>query len=192
MNKEIEQLIKKMKIKIKSGNRCSAEPHNNAIILSKKASDYDILHEISHLICGWGCCREHCEWEAHGGAKVLCKLFKINKKQINDAEERMDCYAHRTNPITCGRYKKEDSWVEEVKKEERKNFVDFGEFMKTNISGKFLINTSWLEYLLNLFSQGYIGEVWEEIQDTKINYCESIENAGYGIFNLLNFTTQSS
>ncbi len=117
MNKKIKQLVKDLGIKIKKGNNCSAEPHNNTIIINKKASDYDILHEISHLICGWGCCREHCEWEAHGGAKVLCKLFGIDNKQVENAEDRMSCYAHRTNPIACGRYNKKNSWVEEVKKE---------------------------------------------------------------------------
>ena len=116
MKKETKTLIKDLKIKVKKGNRCSAEPHNNTIIISKNATEYDILHEISHLICGWGCCREHCEWEAHGGAKVLCKLFNVDQKIIDDAEERMDCYAFRTNPIACGRFKMKDSWVEEIKK----------------------------------------------------------------------------
>ena len=68
----------------------------------------------------------------------------------------------------------------------------FGEFMETNKSGVFLVNTSWLEYLLNLFSQGYIGEVWEEIQNTKMNHCKSIENTGYGIISLLDFTTYNT
>jgi len=45
---------------------------------------------------------------------------------------------------------------------------------------------------LNLFSQGYIGEVWEEIQNTKINHSETIEKAGYGIINLLDLTTQNT
>ncbi len=181
MNKEIKQLIKKMKIKVKNGNRCSAEPHNNAIILSKEASDYDVLHEISHLICGWGCCREHCEWEAHGGAKVLYDLFKIDKKQIDDAEERMNCYAHRTNPEACGRYSKENSWVKEIKKEERKKIFNFEEFLIGNKSGRMIVNPYWLEHLLNLFFQGYLGEVWEEIMDTEMNNCALIENWGYGI-----------
>jgi len=181
MKEEIEQLIKKMNIKIKRGDKCSAEPHNNAIILNKKANDYDILHEISHLICGWGCCREHCEWEAHGGAKVLCKLFKINKKIVEDAEKRMDCYAHKTNPICCGRFKKEYSWLEEVKKEEREKIFNFKEFLIENESGRMIVNPYWLEHLLNLFFQGYLGEVWEEIMDTKIDNQKRIENWVYGI-----------
>ena len=189
MNIKLKRFRQKLGIKVKKDSYCHAEIHNNTIFLREGCSDYDVAHEISHIICGWGCCREHCEWEAHGGAKVLCELFGVNKKEVEDAEERMKCYAFRTNPESCGRYSKENSWVEEAKKEEREKFIDFGEFMKTNISGKFLINTSWLEYLLNLFSQGYIGKVWEEIQDTKINHGETIEKAGYGIINLLDLTT---
>jgi len=68
---------------------------------------------------------------------------------------------------------------------------NFEVFLDSNISGKFLLNPFWLEHLLNLFSQGYIGEIWEEIQDTKINHCKTIEKAGYGIINLLDLTTQN-
>ena len=185
MNKRLELFKDKLGIKLKEDSYCHAEIHNKTIFIRKGASNYDVAHEISHIICGWGCCREHCEWEAHGGAKVLCKLFDVDKKEVEDAEERMKCYAHRTNPIVCGRYSKENSWVEEIKKEERKKLIDFGEFMKTNKSGAFIMNTSWLEYLLNLFAQGYLAEFWEEIQDTKINHCESIENTSYGLLNLL-------
>ena len=67
-----------------------------------------------------------------------------------------------------------------------KELINFGEFMKTNKSGVFIMNTSWLEYLLNLFCQGYLVEFWEEIQDTKINYLNSIERTSYGLLNLLN------
>ncbi len=183
MNKQIKELIKelKVKVKVKKGKGCSAEIHKNLIIINKDASDYDVLHEISHLICGWGCCREHCEWEAHGGAKALCKLFEIDNKQVEDAEERMKCYAHRTNPEVCGRYSKENSWVEEIKNEERKKIFDFEDFLTGNESGRFLINDFWLEHLLNLFYQGYVGEVWEEVQDTLMNHKELLENNAYGI-----------
>ncbi len=116
MVKQTKDIIQKLGIKVRKGRRCSAEPHKNTIIISENATDYDILHEISHLICGWGCCREHCEWEAHGGAKVLAKLFKL---KIGNAEKRMDCYAHRTNPSACGRFKEKGSWVEELKQEVR-------------------------------------------------------------------------
>lgn len=181
MEKKTKDIIQELGIKIKKGKRCSAEPHKNTIIISKSATDYDILHEISHLICGWGCCREHCEWEAHGGAKVLCKLFGINKKQVEDSEERMKCYAHRTNPEACGRYSKENSWVEGIKKEEREKIFNFEDFPTGNESGRFLINPYWLEHLLNLFYQGYVGEVSDELSDTILNHIKTMENTAYGI-----------
>jgi len=62
-----------------------------------------------------------------------------------------------------------------------KDFLDFQEFPDSNISGRMIINHYWLEHLLNLFFQGYLGEVWEEIMDTEMNNCALIENWGYGI-----------
>jgi hypothetical protein len=69
----------------------------------------------------------------------------------------------------------------EEKKLVIKEFLDFYEFPESNISGRVIVNPYWLEHLLNLFFQEYIGEVWEEIMDTKIDYCALIENLGYGI-----------
>ena len=66
---------------------------------------------------------------------------------------------------------------------------NFKAFPDSNISGRFIINPVWLEHILNLFSQGYIGEIWEEIMDTKINHCKTIEKTGYSIINLLDLTT---
>ena len=57
----------------------------------------------------------------------------------------------------------------------------FDDFMECRQSGRMLINPYWLEYLLNLFHQEYMGEVWEEIMDTKINFFEMIEGVGYGV-----------
>ena len=59
----------------------------------------------------------------------------------------------------------------------------FKEFPDSNISGRMIVNPYWLEHLLNLFCQGYFGEIWEEIEDTKFNMCNNIENIGYGILN---------
>ena len=58
---------------------------------------------------------------------------------------------------------------------------EFREFPDSNISGRMIVNPYWLEHLLNLFYQGYVGEVWEEIMDTEMNHCALIENWGYGI-----------
>ena len=58
---------------------------------------------------------------------------------------------------------------------------EFKKFQDNNISGVMIVNPYWLEHLLNLFFQGYLGEVYEEIMDTKINHSTSIENTAYGI-----------
>ncbi len=58
---------------------------------------------------------------------------------------------------------------------------EFEVFPVSNISLKMIINPYWLEHLLNLFYQGYIGEVSDEIMDTQKNTCENIKNWGYGI-----------
>ena len=58
---------------------------------------------------------------------------------------------------------------------------EFEVFLDSNISGRTIVNPYWLEHLLNLFYQGYLGEVWEEVMDTKINNCALIENWAYGI-----------
>jgi len=58
---------------------------------------------------------------------------------------------------------------------------EFKEFPDSNISGRIIVNPYWLEYLLNLFFQGYLEEVWEEIMDMEMNHYALIENGGYGI-----------
>ena len=57
----------------------------------------------------------------------------------------------------------------------------FEVFVDSNLSGRFIINPYWLEHLLNLFYQGYVGEVWIEIQDTLMNHKKLLENTTYGI-----------
>jgi len=57
----------------------------------------------------------------------------------------------------------------------------FEVFVDSNTSAIMVINPYWLEHLLNLFYQGYIAEVWEEIIDTEKTACEEIDNWGYGI-----------
>lgn len=102
--KDIRKLIRTFKIRIEFDDHCHARPDKRTIYIKKDSNIYDICHEISHIICGWGCCREHCEWEAHGGAKILCEIFGVDKKEVEDAEDRMGCYAFRTKPEACGRY----------------------------------------------------------------------------------------
>jgi hypothetical protein len=72
------------------------------LINPENADTYTILHEIGHFICGWGCCREHCEFEAHGAAKALARAEGI-KIDLKDAEKRMDTYAGWSSHQACGR-----------------------------------------------------------------------------------------
>lgn len=62
-----------------------------------------------------------------------------------------------------------------------KNKSRFEVFLDGNESGRFLVNPFWLEHLLNLFFQGYVGEYSDEIQDTIINSIRTVEGAGFGI-----------
>ncbi len=62
-----------------------------------------------------------------------------------------------------------------------KNKLKFEVFVDGNESGRFLVNPFWLEHLLNLFFQGFVGEYSDEVQDTIINNIRTIENTGYGI-----------
>jgi len=62
--------------------------------------------------------------------------------------------------------------------------IQFKDFPTGNESGKFLVNPFWLEHLLNLFNQGYICELWEEIQDTIFNHTNTIRNTSFGIIGM--------
>lgn len=78
-------------------------------------SVYDILHEIGHLVCGYSCCREHAEFEAHGAAKVIARVLGI-PIDLKVAEEAMGCYAGFSAHEGCGR-------IAQVKKDARKRFI---------------------------------------------------------------------
>ena len=58
---------------------------------------------------------------------------------------------------------------------------EFSKFMENDIAGVLLINPFWVEYLLNLFFQDYLGEVWEEICDTQLKFNKLMEGNAYGI-----------
>jgi len=70
----------------------------------KKATAYDVLHEIGHVLCGHACCREHCEYQAHGAAIALARAYRIplRRKWL----ERIDVYAGRSARRACGAYRK--------------------------------------------------------------------------------------
>lgn len=61
---------------------------------------YDVLHELAHGIIGERCCREHCEFEAHGAAVMLSFILGID---IGDADVRMTGYAGCSSHKACGR-----------------------------------------------------------------------------------------
>jgi len=75
---------------------------------------YDLLHELGHLICGFSCCREHAEFEAHGAAKALAILLNVD---VSSGERNMDTYAGRSSHKACGRIVKRNK-KREVKSEE--------------------------------------------------------------------------
>ena len=105
LEKKINKICSLYKVKLKlthKERRASAIIHERIILINPSNGNlYDIMHEIGHIICGYSCCREHAEWEAHGAAKALCQKYNFD---IGDAEERMEGYAHRSNPKACGRY----------------------------------------------------------------------------------------
>lgn len=57
----------------------------------------------------------------------------------------------------------------------------FEDFPTGNESARFIVNPFWLEHLLNLWSQGYVIETWEEICDTIKNGKSTMMNVSLGI-----------
>lgn len=67
---------------------------------------YDYLHEIGHMVCGDSCCREHCEFEAHGAAKMLSRVLGLDDViDWDEVEESMSGYAGRSSNEACGRFR---------------------------------------------------------------------------------------
>lgn len=62
--------------------------------LKKQRGAYPILHEMGHAFMGNMCCREHCEYAAHGFAFGLAKAFNI--KLPKSMRKANDPYAGRT------------------------------------------------------------------------------------------------
>ena len=44
----------------------------------KTITAYVILHEYGHLLNGYGCCREHDEFKAHGSAVAIASILGID------------------------------------------------------------------------------------------------------------------
>lgn len=66
--------------------------HGRTVAINPKRADpYTILHEVGHVLCGYACCREHCEFMAHGAAIALARTFGIRVTQT--MRHRSDGYA---------------------------------------------------------------------------------------------------
>jgi len=70
------------------------------IHIRNDATPYTILHEIGHVICGYACCREHCEYMAHGAALALAKILDI--KLTKQEKQSIDVYAGFSSHKSCG------------------------------------------------------------------------------------------
>lgn len=79
----------------------SLKGQSGEILLGPDADALTLLHEIGHHFCGLDCCREHCEFEAHG---VMVFLARILRVPLKDAE-LMDAYAGYStlHPDACAR-----------------------------------------------------------------------------------------
>jgi hypothetical protein len=76
------------------------------------ASSYDILHEIGHCIMGYGCCKEHDEYIAHGIAIGIAKIKDIKLSQSN--LNNISVYAGSSSPLACPNRTKNN--IQSVKK----------------------------------------------------------------------------
>lgn len=77
------------------------------ITINPKTADvYTILHEIGHVLNGYMCCREHCEYAAHGAAIALA--YENNIQLPEGAERRIDVYAGRSSRKACGAIKEKE------------------------------------------------------------------------------------
>ena len=93
--------------------------HGRTIFINPEvASNYTVLHEIGHVINGMMCCREHCEYAAHGAAMALAKAYKIKLHKYD--KYSVDCYAGRSARKSCGAI--------EIHK---KGFSDYGEYLES-------------------------------------------------------------
>jgi len=77
------------------------------LINPKIATNYTVLHEIGHVLNGDMCCREHCEYVAHGCAIGLAKAFNIRLHPT--AKKECDVYAGFGVRKNCGILRKNDT-----------------------------------------------------------------------------------
>lgn len=96
--RKLMKVIKRYSIKFTIDKSQKARGHTNGIdpiiILSPNFDLYSILHEIGHIITGYGCCREHEEYISHGIAIGIAESMNIN---LNiDFYDEISPYANRS------------------------------------------------------------------------------------------------
>ena len=101
--KQLQNLIDLREIKMVIDPHLECRGHtdgvNPIIYLRPSIQIYAVLHEIGHLISGYGCCREHEEYITHGIAIGLAIAFKID---LNiDVYEEIAAYAGRSSHKAC-------------------------------------------------------------------------------------------
>lgn len=52
--------------------------------------EYTILHEVGHAVNGHMCCREHCEYAAHGAAVAFANILNVN---MSGWDAKIESYA---------------------------------------------------------------------------------------------------
>lgn len=66
----------------------------------RHCSAYVVFHEMGHVLNGHMCCREHCEFAAHGAALAYMKAHGFRVRATD--RFRCDAYAGRTARRACG------------------------------------------------------------------------------------------
>ena len=101
MKKEVKQALKvaeKLGVKVWDNSTVHSASWSHGkqieVNLKKQKGAYPILHEVGHVFMGYMCCREHCEYVAHGFAFGLAKAFNIYLPK--SMEKANDSYAGRT------------------------------------------------------------------------------------------------
>lgn len=61
-----------------ASNATSQDNKSWQLTFRSDCSAYTILHELGHCLSGYGCCREHDEYIAHGIAIGLANIYKID------------------------------------------------------------------------------------------------------------------
>jgi len=103
LKKQALKIAKNLKINAILDNSISSRAtynHGNKFKYRDDATAYDILHEIGHIISGYGCCREHDEYISHGIALGIAKIS--NMELGENIHKIIESYAGRSSHIGCG------------------------------------------------------------------------------------------